>query len=486
MMIKTAAMNAVALAAALQVMFVRPPPPTGGSSFDYDVVFLFTGNPTGAGATITNDGDSGTDGVNGSSTAALTNTDSTYVTGDGGDSGNSGYDNNWTVSQNFTLACWFEIDNETDLMYLIGRRSEAGANDPNTGLYVNAGKVVYYISDNNGSNRTGGEYVTTLPSNTWHHAAVTYSSAESVVYVDGLPIDSATTALTGVLSTNSVPFGIGARCDKGSYNLQIKGSIDDMIIDGTTLTPNEILNIYYAGRGNLSSATPAQSGDLLDPSCIAAYFMTGDGTGDEIDRSGNDNTLDTVGGSCATSTNVPSGYSGASRESDSIRMMSTVSPSSFYPLSSAITVACWVKPSNQEQSACMVGYGDNVAKRWALFIDGKDLQFRMSMDAGSSFTDTDAPNTDSFAAGSWVHGAATWDGSDVILYVNGSPVTTNSVSGTLADATGQSFSVGELDNGNNPAEGLYDEVIVFNRALSAAEISDLYTNGIDGTKGGND
>jgi hypothetical protein len=35
-------------------------------------------------------------------------------------------------------------------------------------------------------------------------------------------------------------------------------------------------------------------------------------------------------------------------------------------------------------------------------------------------------------------------------------------------------------------DGLIDEVIVFDRALSAAEVLEIYTYGMDGTRGGQD
>ena len=48
----------------------------------------------------------------------------------------------------------------------------------------------------------------------------------------------------------------------------------------------------------------------------------------------------------------------------------------------------------------------------------------------------------------------------------------------------QEFWIGQL--GTMEADGLFDEIIVFNRALSAAEVAEIYNNGISGDKGGRD
>ena len=73
------------------------------------------------------------------------------------------------------------------------------------------------------------------------------------------------------------------------------------------------------------------------------------------------------------------------------------------------------------------------------------------------------------AAGTWTHLAETYDGSSVRLYVNGTPVSTTAAAGSMVSSTAP------LEIGGNTIwgeyfSGLIDEVRVYNRALSAAEI----------------
>ena len=71
--------------------------------------------------------------------------------------------------------------------------------------------------------------------------------------------------------------------------------------------------------------------------------------------------------------------------------------------------------------------------------------------------------------GSWTHVALTYDGSLLVLYVNGVQVASTAVSG-LIQASSSPLWIG----GNQPYgeyfKGLIDDVRVYNRALSQAEI----------------
>ena len=74
--------------------------------------------------------------------------------------------------------------------------------------------------------------------------------------------------------------------------------------------------------------------------------------------------------------------------------------------------------------------------------------------------------TTTWTAGQWYFVVATWDGSRQRLYVNG--VLQDEVAQT------QTGGWGAIDIGVGTFKGAIDEVRVYNRALSAAEISQLY------------
>ena len=73
----------------------------------------------------------------------------------------------------------------------------------------------------------------------------------------------------------------------------------------------------------------------------------------------------------------------------------------------------------------------------------------------------------------WLHVAATYDHNAVILYLNGVPLKTNVIGAATVAHSTSSFRIGMDDNGNCPFLGSIDDVRVYNRALTAAEITGL-------------
>jgi hypothetical protein len=79
----------------------------------------------------------------------------------------------------------------------------------------------------------------------------------------------------------------------------------------------------------------------------------------------------------------------------------------------------------------------------------------------------------------WVHAVATYDGANLILYLNGTPV----ASGSVPAATIAPSDLAQI--GGYPSEGRFsnariDEVSFFNRALSAEEVAAIYGAGSAG------
>jgi len=75
--------------------------------------------------------------------------------------------------------------------------------------------------------------------------------------------------------------------------------------------------------------------------------------------------------------------------------------------------------------------------------------------------------------------AGTFDGAQLTVYLNGAvdgsfPVTTNLIANTLP------LRIGADSNGTNTFNGLVDEVMVFNRALSVMEVQTIYNTGAAG------
>jgi hypothetical protein len=81
----------------------------------------------------------------------------------------------------------------------------------------------------------------------------------------------------------------------------------------------------------------------------------------------------------------------------------------------------------------------------------------------------------SLTANTWTHLAGTYDGTTIRLYVNGVQVTSMAHTGAIATA-GNPLTIGGNTVDGNYFTGVIDEVRVYNKALTAAQIvSDMNT-----------
>jgi hypothetical protein len=90
----------------------------------------------------------------------------------------------------------------------------------------------------------------------------------------------------------------------------------------------------------------------------------------------------------------------------------------------------------------------------------------------------DMAGATSLASGTWYHAAATYDGNIVTLYVNGQPAGSASLPlNTVLNGNG--LTIGYRPGGAK-WQGQIDEVMLFNRALTADEVAAIYNAGTNG------
>ena len=221
--------------------------------------------------------------------------------------------------------------------------------------------------------------------------------------------------------------------------------------------------------GNVSTATVGVTVSNSGPGGLVAAYGFNAGTGSTItDSSGNANTGTLTGGSWSTA-----GKFGRAVSFNGTSAWVTVAGSSSLNLTTGMTLEAWVNPASatgwrsvlmKERSGGM-SYGlygfDNSAKPPAVYG-------RVSSDVGAAGTAALPLNT-------WSHLAGSYDGTTLRMYVNGTLVGSKALSGSLVTSTG-ALRIGGNSVWGEYFSGLVDEVRVYNRALSAAEIqSDLAT-----------
>ena len=144
---------------------------------------------------------------------------------------------------------------------------------------------------------------------------------------------------------------------------------------------------------------------------------------------------------------------------------------------SELTLCAWINPTSLVsgyQGIIMHG-GPNI-DTYALYIrpDLKQVAFKTS---GTTYSWLTVDNVAALWDGGWHQLSVTYDGSRKIIYLDGEVLTSVAATGALDSGQGYNLLVGAGRDEATPTllyAGLMDEVRIYNTALSAAEVSELY------------
>jgi hypothetical protein len=134
-----------------------------------------------------------------------------------------------------------------------------------------------------------------------------------------------------------------------------------------------------------------------------------------------------------------------------------------------VTVAMWLRPESFQDNAGLISKGDNMNRQYWAWIYNTNLDIEIG--EGGYYNNVYDLDLDT-----WYHLAITFDGSEIVTYINGSEVR------TIQQATGQILPdndpllIGTISGFQN-FNGIIDDVRVYGRALSPQEISGIFSGG---------
>lgn len=157
---------------------------------------------------------------------------------------------------NFSLSGWFYFDSVANNKTLYSY----GGTGTNYGITVQthaSGNLIFVIAS--ATNDSGSNYIETnlssvLTTSTWYHVACMYDGSQTgntdkaKIYINGTEVAYAAGGGTipATTSASTGPFNIG-QWNLGGSNRFFSGNISNVAIFGSTLTPEEILDLYNNG-----------------------------------------------------------------------------------------------------------------------------------------------------------------------------------------------------------------------------------------------
>ncbi len=199
---------------------------------------------------------------------------------------------------------------------------------------------------------------------------------------------------------------------------------------------------------------------------IAAYgFEEGSGTAVN-DQSGNSNNGTLQNGPVW----VTNGKFGKALKFDGTNDLVAIADSNSLDLTTGMTLEAWVNPAT-----AMSGWDTILMKEYA---SGLIYSLYANGDGNIPATYISSNNTEYGISGgstlplnTWTHVAATFDGSVIRLFINGTQAATIPFSGSIQTSSG-GFSIGgNMIWRDEGFPGMIDEVRIYNRAVSASEIA---------------
>ena len=361
----------------------------------------------------------------------------------------------------FTVIAWVKANtlNHFDGILM---NATTGSWSDGFGIYYNVNDGLTFYVNHYNSNKIS----TPLSINTWAHIAVSYDGTEMKLYMDGILVNSLLYSQPiNYPNPLTVPFLIGKGAgSQNSYGWD--GIIDEVTFFDSALSDVQVLNIY-------DQVTIPPIPDPA-PTSIAIEIPFDENTG--CIASDISNTYDgSLGPACANSDNPTwtSGVVGSALSFDGFNdVVQFSTDSNLQP--DHFTVTAWVKANtlNNFDGVLMNATTGSWADGFGIYYSNNNgLTFYINHYNSNKISTPLSINT-------WTHIAASYDGTEMKLYIDGILVNSLFYSQPINYPSPLTvpFLIGKGAGGQNSYgwDGIIDEVKIFGTALSDIDIQDIY------------
>ena len=327
--------------------------------------------------------------------------------------------------------------------------------------------------------KAGGTTSTLIDSSTnlnpgqWYFAVGTYNAAtgQMKLYLDGTEVASQLHPAGGAIDTNpTVPVAIGAN---GTAEQFFDGVLDDVRVYNRALNATEIADLYAEGVG------PA----------LVAHWKLDDGVGPTA--------VDSIGGHDGTLVSTPpwvTGIIGGALDFDGTN--DYVDVGTFDVSGSGLTTMGWFNadslPATTDPRIVSKASSTAEADAWwqlSILTSASNANIRLRTKAGGT-TSTLIDSSTNLNPGQWYFAVGTYNAAtgQMKLYLDGTEVASqlHPAGGAIDTNPTVPVAIGANGTAEQFFDGVLDDVRVYNRALNATEIADLFTagGGVGGGGGG--
>lgn len=310
---------------------------------------------------------------------------------------------------------------------------------------------------------------TSYTDNKWHlaTAVVDRAGGNEYLYIDGafqksLAVDNINSNVGGNLRiatnwNNSNPF---------------TGSLDDARIYTRALSATEVANLYKSYNSQISLQSSGGSSVNLTNGLVGEWDFTGNAK-DSTPYSDNG----TVSGATLTTDRFGNTNSAYSFNGTAFITLG----SNLFSSNNSGTLSMWVKPSTIASTQSFWGDAFSSGDLMRFYQPLSDpTTVAIQFDHGGTNNAINTPHN-TLTTTNWYHVVVTSNGSSWTIYVNGVAQTLGVIAGSnqgqwLSSLSGNTYTmyIGQGASGYSNFNGLIDDVRIYNRALSVAEVSALY------------
>ena len=358
----------------------------------------------------------------------------------------------------FSAAFWYKVSGDPDRAGLLvagadenrtqGFRlfREGGADNQTIKLNVGTGSAEVW--NDGGSLPVNGE---------WVHIAFTVNTQQTVIYLNGMPINTGNMAGNAIDWTGVEELTIGAGGETFSYwgHTSDSSPMDELRMFNVALTQEDVQNMIAA-------------------SAVTLYMPFDGDYSDEIANK----EITTVG----TPSFAGEAYDGTDAYMGAADSYLTTATAGLQ--SSEFSATFWYKVNGSPDRAgiLVAGADENRTQGFRLFREGGADNQTIKLNVGTGAGEVWNDGTSIPVNGEWVYIAFTINDEETVIYVNGESVNTGNMAGNSIDWTGvENVTIGAGGEtfsywGHTSDSSPMDELRFYNKALTADEVQASMNN----------